>query len=109
MIFIILIICLIIIGLGYFLYKLAKEEGQTIIEERKAEAIEKEKNRVITYWEKITSSSFEEVLNQIKSNPENLENLKLEIQQKLREAVKSGDSTTSRTCNEYLKKIDSIS
>ena len=37
------------------------------------------------------------------------ENLKNEIQQKLREAVKSGDSTTSRACNEYLKKIDSLS
>lgn len=109
MIFIIIIVFLAIIGLGYFLYKLAKEEGQNIMEEKKAEAIEKEKNRVITYWEKITTSSFDDVLNQVKDNHQELENLKNEIQQKLRVAVKSGDSATSRACNEYLKKIDSVS
>lgn len=109
MIFIIILIFLVILALGYFLYKLAKEEGQVMMEEKKAEAVEKEKNRVITYWEKITTSSFDDILNQVKNNPQELENLKNEIQQKLREAVKSGDSTTSRACNEYLKKIDSLS
>ena len=109
MIIIIIIVLLVILALGIVLYKLAREEGQVIIEEKKAEAIEKEKNKTMAYWEKISTSSFEEVLSQVKNNSQELEILKYEIQQKLRESVKSGDSSTSRTCNEYLKKIDSIS
>lgn len=109
---IIIIVTLGVIALGFILYKILKEESTVFKEEKKIENEKKEKekaeNKVINIWEKIAESGFDNYLNEIQNDSEELFKTKVEIQTKLRSYVKAGDTNNIRMCNEYLKKIDEV-
>ena len=105
---ILIIIALGILGLGIFLYKILKEETNNIIEDKKQEEELRQKNRKVTYIEKISKNGLESVLNSIKDKPEEVDNLKNEIQSALRNATKASNTEQIREYNEILKKIDKM-
>ena len=108
---IIIIVILIVIALGFILYKILKEETAVLKEEKKIENEKKAKEKAekkVNVWEKISESGFDNYLNEIQNDSEELFRAKVEIQTKLRSYVKAGDTNNIRMCNEYLKKIDEV-
>jgi len=108
MIFVIILVLLIVLALGIFLYKILKEETVVIEEEIKKEKEEKRKNRKFTYIEKIENSSIEQVLEEVKNNPNEIDKLRIEVQSELRKATRANDAERVRKINNVLKKIDKI-
>ena len=106
MIFVITLILFGILALGVFLYRILREETVVIEEEKQKEEEEKKKNRKITYIEKIEKSSIEQVLGEIKNNPNEVDKLKAEVQAELRKATRANNTERVRKINNMLKKID---
>ncbi len=103
---IIIIVLLIILGLGVFLFKILKEETTIIEEEKKEEEEIRLKNRVIPYIELIEEKGIDNVIESIRNNPNELDRLRHEMQSEVRKASKTGDMEKVRKFNSYLKKID---
>ena len=106
MIFIIILVLLVVLALGVYLYKILKEETVVIEKEKEEEKIEKQKSIDATYVGKIKKSGLDQVINEVKGNPEEIEKLKAEVQAKLRKATRENNAEKVREINDLLKKID---
>lgn len=106
MIFIIILVLLVVLALGVYLYKILKEETVVIEKEKEEEKIEKQKSIDATYVGKIKKFGLDQVINDVKGNPEEIEKLKAEVQAKLRKATRENNAEKVREINDLLKKID---
>ena len=99
-----------IVGILFFLVKLFKEEKKYAEEDKKAQDFEIKKNQTTTTNEKIPNilkeEELEKILSNIKNNPNELEDLKEKIQEKLRNCIRAKDMDGARKCNLQLKKIN---
>ena len=99
MIFVIILVLLGVLVLGIFLYKILIEETEVIEEEKKKEVEEKKKNRKVTYLEKIEKSGIEQVLEEIKDKPNEIDKLRAEVQAELRKATRANNAERVRKIN----------
>jgi len=110
--FLLLAVFCAIIGFAFLLYKIIKEQKDIDahykdIDEEEKKRQKKLKNKV-SLIDKLNNTNFDSILEEARKNPDDLEELKQGIQDILRKSIKSGDSGKARTCNEQLRKIDSL-
>lgn len=104
----IIVIFLAVLGIGYYLYKLVKEEKNVFDEERKKQIEEEEKRTKNDITKIIKESNFEDLLKEAENDEEKLELLFISVRNDLKEAMRQKNTEKIKECNMKLKKLDLI-
>lgn len=107
------VIILVVLGVGaaiFMLYKIISEQKEIDSKYKDIDESQKKDIRKVKKYtaENVNNGNFEKMLAEARNTPEDLEELKKAIQDNLRNHIKSGDREKARTCNEQLRKIDSV-
>ena len=108
--FVIILVVIGVIGAIFMLYKIISEQKEIDSKYKDIDESQKKDMRKVKKFtaENVNNGNFESFLAEARNNPDDLEELKKAIQDNLRSHIKSGDRDKARTCNEQLRKIDSV-
>ncbi len=108
MVWLIGLICLIVtlatITIFFVVLRQKKEFNYILNEDIIAETLSKESQKYTT--DILSEKRFKKMLSESIDNPDNIELLKKDIQNRLRLFIKISDIAKARQCNEQLKQID---
>lgn len=103
-----IVLVLVVMGaVSYYLYKVLQDQKQVIEQVREEDTMGIENNpKKVSIIDMISDGNFEDLLADASKDLDKLDELRRNVQSELRKAVKEKNINKSRTCNEYLKRID---